>query len=176
MLSEVLSPAGGATNLVNYPIDSPVSGGNTEDRPMIAWIFENEEYTDLYHQYFAEFISEYFESGYFEEMIDSAFNMISAYVEKDPTKFCTYEDFETGVSTLTKFCLLRAESISGQLNGQIGSTSDTQENSTLIDAGDIQISDMGSMNSQMGGETNATKYTKLGYSTTAKRNWQCRSS
>ena len=87
--------AGGATNLVNYPIDSPVSGGNTEDRPMIAWIFENEEYTDLYHQYFAEFISEYFESGYFEEMIDSAFNMISAYVEKDPTKFCTYEDFET---------------------------------------------------------------------------------
>lgn len=134
--------AGGATNLVNYPIDSPVSGGNTEDRPMIAWIFENEEYTDLYHQYFAEFISEYFESGYFEEMIDSVFDMISAYVEKDPTKFCTYEDFETGVSTLTKFCLLRAESISGQLNGQIGSTSDTQENSTLIDAGDIQISDM----------------------------------
>lgn len=146
--------AGGATNLVNYPIDSPVSGGNTEDRPMIAWIFENEEYTDLYHQYFAEFISEYFESGYFEEMIDSVFDMISAYVEKDPTKFCTYEDFETGVSTLTKFCLLRAESISGQLNGQIGSTSDTQENSTLIDAGDIQISDMGLMNSQMGGETN----------------------
>lgn len=41
-----------ATSLVNYPIDSPVSGGSTSDRPMIAWIFENEAYTELYHQYF----------------------------------------------------------------------------------------------------------------------------
>lgn len=29
---------GSATGLVNYPIDDPVSGGNKEDRPMIAWI------------------------------------------------------------------------------------------------------------------------------------------
>lgn len=143
--------AGGATNLVNYPIDSPVSGGNAEDRPMLAWIFTNEEYTELYHQCFAEFISEYFDSGYFSEMIDRVSSMIAPYVEKDPTKFCTYEEFETGISTLKKFCLLRAESISGQLEGTIGSTSDTQENDTLIDAGDLQISDMGSMNNSRGG-------------------------
>ena len=143
--------AGDATNLVNYPIDSPVSGGNAEDRPMIAWIFANEEYTELYHQYFAEFISEYFDSGYFEEMIDSVSAMIAPYVEKDPTKFCTYEEFETGVSTLKEFCLLRAESITGQINGTIGSTSSTQSNDTLIDAGDLQITDMGSMNNTMGG-------------------------
>ena len=142
---------GGAANLVNYPIDSPVSGGNIEDRPMIAWIFENEKYTELYHQYFSEFISEYFDSGYFEEMIDSVSAMIVPFVEKDPTKFCTYEEFETGVSTLKEFCLLRAESITGQLDGTIGSTSSTQSNDTLIDAGDIQIADMGSMNNTMGG-------------------------
>ena len=142
---------GDATSLVNYPIDSPVSGGNVEDRPMIAWIFENEEYTELYHQYFAEFISEYFDSGYFAEMIDNVNAMISPYVEKDPTKFCTYEEFETGIATLKEFCLLRAESISGQLNGTIGSTSSTQSNDTLIDAGDLQITDMGSMNNTMGG-------------------------
>ena len=51
--------------------------------------------------------SEYFESGYFE-------NLIASYVEQDPTKFCTYEEFETGVDTLKSFCLLRAESIRGQ--------------------------------------------------------------
>ncbi len=141
---------GDATSLVNYPIDSPVSGGNVEDRPMIAWIFENEEYTELYHQYFAEFISEYFDSGYFTTMIDSVTEMISPYVEKDPTKFCTYEEFETGIATLKEFCLLRAESISGQLNGTIGSTSDTQQSDTLIDSGDLQINDMGSMGN-MGG-------------------------
>ncbi len=136
---------GGATSLVNYPIDSPVSGGSTEDRPMIAWIFENEEYTELYHKYFSEFIASYFGSGYFTEMIDHVNAMISPYVEKDPTKFCTYEEFEKGVATLKEFCLLRAESISGQLDGTIGATSDTQESDTLIDAGDLQTNDMGSM-------------------------------
>lgn len=142
-----------ATSLINYPIDSPVSGGDTADRPMIAWIFNNEEYTELYHQYFSEFLSEYFDSGYFEDLIDSTKELIAPYVEKDPTKFCTYEEFETGVATLKEFCLLRAESIQGQLDGTIGSTSDTQEENTLIDAGDLEISDMGTMNNggDMGG-------------------------
>lgn len=144
--------AGSASALVNYPIDSPVSGGNAEDRPMIAWIFANEEYTQLYHQYFAQFISEYFGSGYFEEMLDGVVEMISPYVEKDPTKFCTYEEFETGASTLREFCLLRAESITGQLDGTIGSTSEAQTSDTLIDAGSLQISDMGSMNHSTGGD------------------------
>lgn len=142
---------GGATSLVNYPIDSPVSGGNASDRPMIAWIFNNEEYTELYHKYFSEFITSYFDSGYFTEMIDSVNAMISPYVEKDPSKFCTYEEFQTGISTLKEFCLLRAESISGQLDGSIGSTSDTQATETLINAGNLQIEAMGSMNNTMGG-------------------------
>lgn len=135
----------GTTNLVNYPIDSPVSGADMAERPMLAWIFENEEYTELYHQYFSEFITECFDSGYFTDMVDSVVFMISAYVEKDPTKFCSYEEFQAGVSTLKEFCLLRAESVSAQLTGTIGSTSDTQEIDTLIDAGDLQIDAMGSM-------------------------------
>lgn len=140
-----------ATSLVNYPVDSPISGGNTSDRPMIAWIFENETYTELYHQYFSEFMTEYFDSGYFEAMIDNVSAMIAPYVEKDPTKFCTYEEYETGIATLKEFCLLRAESIRGQLAGTIGSTSDTQKSDTLIDAGDLQISDMGSMDNTRNG-------------------------
>ena len=148
--------AGGATSLVNYPIDDPVSGDSIEDRPMLAWIFQNEEYTELYHKYFAELISTVFDSGDFAQEFDSVVQMISPYVESDPTKFCTYEEFETGVSTLREFCLLRAESISGQLDGSIGSTSDTQEQSTLVDAGSLQISDMGTMEGDgAGGGENA---------------------
>lgn len=142
--------SGGATALVNYPIDTPVSGGSIDERPMLAWIFADEEYTALYHQYFAEFIAEYFDSGYFSDMMDSVKAMIAPYVQQDPTKFCTYEDFETGIDTLKAFCLLRAESISAQLSGAIGSTSDTQDEATLIDAGSLQISDMGSMGGGMG--------------------------
>lgn len=142
------SSAGGATSLVNYPIDSPVSEGDATDRPMIAWILENEQYLEAYHTAFSSFIEEYFESGYFEEMIDSVIKLISPYVEKDPTKFCTYDEFIKGSSTLKEFCLLRAKSIRAQLDGTIGKTTDTQTQATLIDASSITISDMGSMNAK----------------------------
>ena len=89
-------------------------------------------------------------------MIERTQELISPYVEKDPTKFCTYEEFEAGIETLKAFCLLRAESISGQLEGTIASTSDgqLQSSDTLIDASGINISDMGSMNNSMGGGMN----------------------
>lgn len=137
-----------ASEAVNYPIDSPVSGGGAEDRPMIAWIFESGEYTELYHQYFSELIAEYFDSGYFADQIDNTVSMISPYVEKDPRKFCTYEEFETGAATLREFCLLRAQSVNGQLAGTIASTSDAQDIGTWIDTGDLQISAMGSMDNR----------------------------
>lgn len=137
-----------ATELVNYPIDTPVSGGMVDSRPMLAWIFNNEEYTDLYHQYFADFIAEYFDSGKFENMVSSTEELIAPYVESDPTKFCSYEEFEKGVSALNNFCLLRAESVSGQLDGTIPATSQgqAQDNSALIDADELVIADMGNMN------------------------------
>ena len=142
---------GSATSSVNDPIDTPLSVSGSGDRPIIDWIFSNEEYTELYHQIFGEFIEKYFNSGYYTEMIDGVMSMISPYVEKDPTKFCTYEEFEKGVATLKDFCLLRAQSVKGQLNGTIGSTSATQKAETLIDASHINTSDMGSMGGGKGG-------------------------
>ena len=143
-----------ATSLVNYPIDTPVSGGTVESRPMLSWIFKSEEYTEFYHQYFAEFISRYFDSGYFAEMIDDVKTIISPYVESDPTKFCTYEEFEKGIDTLKEFCLLRAESVNAQLSGTIASTSDNQDKETFIDASNLSVSDMGSMGGGQGGSMN----------------------
>lgn len=136
-----------AGEIVNFPIDDPVSGGETSSRPMLAWIFDSQEYTALYHQYFEEFISEYFDSGYFEEQIERTVELIAPYVEKDPTKFCTFEEFETGIEALKTFCLLRAESVKGQLNGTIPSTAEgqRQDSSALISADGLSVSDMGTM-------------------------------
>lgn len=132
--------AGDATSTVNTPVDSPVSGGSS-DRPMLNWIFENEEYTELYHQYFAELLNRVDIQG----MIDNAYDLIQSYVEKDPTAFYTYEEFELGVETLRQFCSLRSESISMQLeNGE------TTENMGYADASAITLSDMGSMNGSRG--------------------------
>lgn len=142
---------GSATSSVNDPIDTPLSVNGSGDRPMIDWIFNNEEYTELYHQIFSEFIEKYFDSGYLAEMIDKVTAMISPFVEMDPSKFCTYEEFEKGAATLKDFCMLRAESVKGQLGGTIGSTSATQKTDTLIDASHINTSDMGTMGGGKGG-------------------------
>lgn len=137
-----------ATDIVNEPIDTPVSDGSVSDRPMLAWIFENEEYTELYHQYFAEFLETYATDEKLTEMIESVSEMIAPYVDKDPTKFCTYEEFETGVTALQEFCKLRFLSIQGQLDGTIASTAEgqAQDRDSLIDASSVSIEDMGSMN------------------------------
>lgn len=146
---------GDATSLVNYPIDSPVSGGNTEDRPMIAWIFASDKYTEAYHEYFAEFVEKYFANGQLTKMIDDTAALIAPYVQKDPTAFCTYEEFEAGVAALREFCRLRGESIQAQLSGALGSTSQTQASADLIDAAHLNLSDMGGMGGKgFGGDRN----------------------
>lgn len=132
-----------ASQQINYPIDSPVSGGSADDRPMISWIFSDSEYTELYHKYFSEFIA----TVDIDKIISEAYELIAPYVEKDPTKFCTYEEFEKGTETLKQFCNLRRESVIGQLNGTIPSTAEGQsaDNSSLTDASGINLSDMGTM-------------------------------
>ena len=144
---------GDATTMVNYPIDTPVSGGSVESRPMLSWIFESEEYTELYHSIMQEFITSFFDSGEFESLIDETYALIAPYAERDTTGFCTYEEFEAGVSTLKEFCLLRAQSVQGQLDGTIPSTSSGQneDSSSLVDASDMLLSTMGSFGGGGGG-------------------------
>ncbi len=141
------------TSLINYPIDTPVSGTTLEERPLLGKLLENETYLSLYHQLFGDFISDYFDSGEFEQMIDSAIALISPYVEKDPTAFCTYEEFTEASAMLKSFCLLRAESVRGQLDGTIPATSENQaaDSSGFVDASEIDIKSMGSNAGGMGG-------------------------
>ncbi len=141
-----------ATSTVNSPIDSPVSDGDLSSRPMVAWIFADEGYTNQYHQAMDQLVSGYFESGQFEAEWEGIVEMISPYVKKDPTAFCTYAEFEKGAETLRQFCLLRAESVRGQLNGSIPSTSEgqTEDTHSFVDASGITIADMGSQGGSMG--------------------------
>lgn len=120
-----------ANSAVNDDIDAPLSVTGT-DRPMIDWIFGSEEYTDLYHQYFREFLDTVDAAA----IIQNAKALIAPYVEKDPTKFCTYEEFETGVQTLEAFCSLRSQSVAAQLAGEAAN----------VDASSIALSNMGTMN------------------------------
>ena len=139
---------GNASSSVNAPIDTPVSNG-MEDRPMISWIFSDERYTEQYRELFSEFI----DSTDIASLISDTAEMIDKYVEKDPTKFCTYDEFKKGVEAISGFCTLRTESVKGQLDGTIPSTSEGQsaDSSALIDCSSLDISDMGSMGGNGGG-------------------------
>ena len=132
---------------VNDPIDTPVSGGNMDERPMVGWIFSSDEYTEMYHEYYQKFVDEFVESGKLLRLIDETAEMIAPYVQKDATAFCTYEEFQAGVEAIRGFCELRGESVKGQLDGTIPSTEEGQkaDSSALIDTGDLNLSDMGTM-------------------------------
>lgn len=133
---------GNADSTVNTPIDAPLDNGSNADRPMWNWIVANEEYTQLYHQYFAEFLN----SIDIDRIIENAYALIKDDVAKDPTAFYSYAAFELGVETLRQFCTLRSESISMQLENN-----ETAENQDYVDASAIMLSDMGSMGGGMGG-------------------------
>ena len=136
-----------ATSQINYPIDTPVSMTTMEDRPMLGKLLGNAEYRLRYHTLFGEFISGYFESGDFDREYERVFRLILPYVNQDPTKFCTTDQFMDSAAILKEFCDLRAQSVRGQLEGTIPATAEGQEadTSALIDASYLRVSDMGTM-------------------------------
>ncbi len=134
-----------ASDVVNFPIDTPVSGVSLEERPMIGKLLENPEYLETYHQYIQEIVDGYFADGQFEATVDSVDALISEYVENDPTAFVTYEEYQSAVEEFKELGTLRGESIQGQLDGTIPSTTEGQEaaNDLLIDASSVDMSLLG---------------------------------
>ena len=138
-------PINDAELYVNYPIDTPASGQIMMERPLFHNIMKVDEYHRQYHRYYDMFLEEYFENGYFQAKVTEVYRMIAPYVEEDPTAYCSYEDFQEGVETITDFCLLRAESVRKQLQGEIPATIRGQslDSSGFVDASDIWLPDMG---------------------------------
>ena len=124
-----------ASVAVNDNIDAPLSCTGSGDRPMMDWLLQGDRYTQLYHTYFADFL----ETVDVQDMITQAAVLIDPYVQKDPTKFCTYAEFQAGVAALKTFCDLRVQSVRAQLAGD----------STPVDTSDLNLNDLGTMH--MGG-------------------------
>lgn len=142
-----------ATGTVNTAIDTLVSGGDDSDRPMAGWITASDESLALYHEKYQQFIDTVFTSGWFESEFDRVSAMIAPYVEKETRAFYSYEEFQTAADTLKTFCIKRAQSVQGQLDGSISATGAAQQGSdALIDASELSITAMGGMNNGKGGD------------------------
>lgn len=131
--------------LINYPVNTPAEGNIMLNRPLYHNLMKHKEYFDQYHTYLKYFISEYFESGQFETTFAKIQKLISPYVLKDPTAFCSYEDYLLAAELLKEVCTLRAESVKGQLSGEIPSTIKELQKypNTGVNTDGIRLEDLG---------------------------------
>ena len=146
-----MSMGGGssATDTINDAIDTPFSSTEFFDA-----LLSNEEYLEKYHEYLRQLVEEYVYGGRFEEVYSRIRSRIDSLVEEDPTAFYSYDEYLVAADMLYEVIELRADSISGQLDGSIPSTDSGQrsDSSTLIDASHLDLSLMGTMNMGGGGD------------------------
>jgi len=144
---------GNASSVINFPIDTPVSGVEMSSRPLIDKLFSNPEYLERYHSYLQQLIDNYFANGKFEEKINALDALISEYVKNDATAFCTYEEYKKAVPAFITLGNLRAQSVQGQLDGIVPSTTAEQNANPgkLVSGGDLNLYYLGSMMGGRGG-------------------------
>lgn len=144
--------SGSASSVINFPVDTPVSGTEMSTRPLIEKLFENPLYLEKYHGFLRELITGYFAGGKWEAKIAGLNELISGYIKNDATAFCTYEEYVGALPAFIKLGSLRAESVQGQLEGTVPSTAAEQaaKPENLIAGDGLEISLLGSM--QNGGQ------------------------
>ena len=136
-----------ATSVVNSAIDNAFFGTTFFDTLM-----EDETYHSQYYAYLQQLVSEYINGGGFDAFYERVRSQIDELVETDPTAFYSYEEYLTAADTLYQVVKLRGQSIQGQLDGTIPSTEEAQRSSdALVDASTLDLSVMGSMNTDGGG-------------------------
>lgn len=112
---------GSAANVINFPIDVPVTD-SLESSPLIGKLLEVDEYKELYHDYLNEILDNYINNGTYESTINKVDTLISDYVKNDATAFYTYDEYEASLPHLINYGYDRAKSIRAQLEGTQSST------------------------------------------------------
>ncbi len=137
------SRTSGASSVINSPIDDAFSSTDFFDTLMA-----DETCHSQYYTYLQQLVEGYVNGGGFETFYTRTRSLIDSLVETDPTAFYTYEEYNTAAETLCQVVSLRGESILGQINGTIPSTREAQQSdsSALIDASDLDLTVMGTMN------------------------------
>ena len=121
-----------AESLINLDIDAPYTSGSAEERPIIARLLADETYLETYHEYIRQ-IGEFYVNEA-AGLIDRLDAMIRKWVELDPTKEYTFEEYEASLPQLKEYLRLRGPSMLNQLQG----------NDEPVDTSSLEISALGS--------------------------------
>lgn len=130
------------TQFINTGIDTPLMLTKEEDRPLWKWIQENEGYHEKYHDALRKLIETCHDSGRFEKRVDELSALLRPYVEKDPSAFYDVQKFDEACRALKLYDQYRSASILKQLNGELSTRNETQRKEDLVDASELQLSDM----------------------------------
>lgn len=136
-----------AAQVVNSAIDDAFSGTDFFDTLMAS-----QTYRQQYYDWLEKIVEEYIEGGGFDAFYSRARSLLDGLVASDPTAFYSYDAYQTAAQTLYQVVLLRGQSIREQLAGTIPSTERARNGSDdLVDASELSISAMGTMNLGGGG-------------------------
>ncbi len=143
---------GDASSVVNFPIDTPVTGTTLEARPMLGILLGNETYLDNYHTYLQELMDIYFADNAFAKKVDELDALIGDYVRADANPFYTYEEYQASLPVLKLLGEQRAQSVQGQLDGTVPSTTEAQAaNPSALIESSLNLQTLGSQGGGMGG-------------------------
>lgn len=131
-------------------IDEPTQGALAE-RPLIAKLLAVDEYKELYHTILQQAIDNYLTPDKFNARVQEISELISSSVEKDPSAFYTYDEYQTAVQQLMTFNTTQVESFQQQLDGTIASAGDGS--GTAGSSGPGGMGGRGEQNNQDGNAT-----------------------
>lgn len=132
---------------INFSVTTPVSDTTLEDSPLLNALLSNEEYRAKYEGYLEEIATNYLTEENIQNITTKLASLLTTYVEADPTKFSTTEQFieaVEGEKSLPEFAKQRSESILKQLSGELVVEATTQGNMEMPNPGE-----MGDMNNPM---------------------------
>lgn len=107
----------GENSIINFPIDKVVTG-DLENAPLIGKLLEVDEYKELYHSYLEQIAEDYFNNGYFENLVNKLDNLINEYVKNDATAFYGYDKYLNSIPNLLLWGEDRTKSVIAQLVGE----------------------------------------------------------
>ncbi|WAA09576.1 CotH kinase family protein [Fervidibacillus albus] len=148
--------------VINFSIYEPVSGTTLSERPLLNVLLSDETLMEQYEAYMEQIATEILTEENVEAITTKLASLLTPYVESDPSKFYTTEQFLEGVSgdnSLPEFAKQRSESILAQLSGELVVESNTTSSLPAeipgMDGMDGQNMERGQMQNGMVPEMNA---------------------
>lgn len=118
---------GSKESMIGMLMDEPTMGA-VANYPLVDKLLQNGTYKEQYHHYIQQIIEGYLSPERLTARAEQIADMIATYVEQDPTKFYTYEEFKqslTGdvknIPGLLTFAEARVSNLKQQLDGTLPS-------------------------------------------------------